>query len=210
MAGMSGTAEIYDAHLEPGKLETLTPWVVDQDWFEGDPEALEQVTSYRLVDPAGAVGIEGFLLRAGGRTVHVPVTYRAEPLEGVTAIGEMEHSVLGHRHVYDGAVDPVYLSEVERVIRERDTAADHKAMESGETTPDPVDLRGGGAQDGPSRGVDVRRVLTTNDLAGTDVSGEAPAAGTPLEARPGTLVARWRDGDAAHTAVLVRLGTAVD
>ena len=209
---MSGTAEIHDAHLEPGKLATLTPWVVDQEWFEGDPEALEQVTSYRLVDPAGEVGIEGFLLRAGGRTVHVPVTYRAEPLDdtaGATTIGEMEHSVLGRRYVYDGATDPVYLAEVERVIRERDTAADHKAMESGAITPDPVDLRGGGAQDGPAGGIDVRRVLTTNDLAGTDLSGEAPGSDTPVEARPGTLVARWEDDGAAHTAVLVRLGTAV-
>ena len=50
---MSGTAEIYDAVLNPGKLDLLRAWVRDQPWFEGDPERLEQVTAYRFVDPAG-------------------------------------------------------------------------------------------------------------------------------------------------------------
>lgn len=98
---MSGTAEIYDAVLDPGKLDLLRGWVRRQDWFDGDPESLEQVTAYRFVDPDGEVGMESFLLSDGSRTYHVPVTYRgAERPDfvtspyGSTMRGEARPSVL--------------------------------------------------------------------------------------------------------------------
>ena len=37
---MSGTAEIYDAVLDPGKLDLLGAWVRHQEWFDGDPDGL--------------------------------------------------------------------------------------------------------------------------------------------------------------------------
>lgn len=193
---MSGTAEIYDAVLNPGKLELLRAWVRHQDWFDGDPEVLEQVTAYRFVDPAGEVGMECFLLTDGSRTFHVPVTYRGSELDGATLVGEMDHSVLGRRWVYDASADPIYLAEVRRVISHRDVAADHLQVEDGSITPSPVNVRGGG--DGITQGDDpelrvIRVVSEEND---------AEADG-PLVGSPGTLTATWEDEDGSHTAVLV-------
>ena len=59
-------------------------------------------------------------------------------------MGTVEHSVLGRRWVYDAPADPVYVTEVCRVISQRDTAADHLQMEDGTVTPPPVNIRGGG------------------------------------------------------------------
>src|SRR5699024_82195 len=89
---MSGTAEIYDAVLTPGKMDLLRAWVAGQPWFDGDEAALEQVTTYRFVDPDGAVGMESFLLTDGTRTFHVPVTYRAIRSRQLLA-------AIGHGHV---------------------------------------------------------------------------------------------------------------
>ncbi len=194
---MTGTAEIYDAVLDPGKLDLLRSWVRTQSWFDGNAEQLEQVTAYRLVDPAGEVGMESFLLTDGAQTYHVPVTYRGAELEGAAdaLVGTMEHSVLGRRWVYDAPADPVYKAEVRRVISHRDTAADHLQVEDGTITPSPVNIRGGG--DGPAVGVDapqVIRVLSEEN----DAEAECPLIGSP-----GTLSGTWQDADGSHTAVFV-------
>lgn len=202
---MSGTAEIYDAVLTPGKMDLLRAWVAGQPWFDGDEAALEQVTTYRFVDPDGAVGMESFLLTDGTRTFHVPVTYRGEELPGAdgAAVGTTDHSVLGRRWVYDAEADPVYRAEVRRVILHRDAAADHLSMEDGSITPSPVNIRGGGAgtttdaADGvlPTPRV-VRVVSEENDIE----------AGLPVMGSPGTLSGTWQDADGNHTAVLVVIG----
>lgn len=194
---MSGTAEIYDAALDPGKLDLLRSWVANQSWFDGDPERLEQVTAYRFVDPDGEVGIESFLLTDGSRTFHVPVTYRGAELEDAAdaLVGMMEHSILGRRWVYDAPADPVYKAEVRRVISHRDSAADHLQVEDGTVTPSPVNIRGGG--DGPAKGVNGPQVLRV-------ISEENDAeADFPLIGSPGTLSGTWHDADGSHTAVLV-------
>ncbi len=100
------------ATLVPGKLELLQAWVPTQPWAAGlDTSALEQVGAYRFDDPAGEVGTETFLLRTGDGTVlQVPVTYRAQPLDGAELVGTTEHSVLGTRWVHDGPTDPVYAA----------------------------------------------------------------------------------------------------
>ncbi len=124
---MSGTAEVNpDAILTPSKLDLLAGWLPRQSWFEGDAADLERIASFRFVDSYGEVGIETFLVRSGGVVYQVPLTYRGEPLDGGEEylVGEMEHSVLGHRWVYDGTGDPVYVDELLRVIREADTQAD--------------------------------------------------------------------------------------
>lgn len=81
------------------------------------PELLEAVLggpveilgSYRFDDPAGAVGVEAFVVRRGGQLQHVVFTYRGAPLEVGEArlVSTMEHSELGPRWVYDGSTDPV-------------------------------------------------------------------------------------------------------
>ena len=195
---MSGTAEIYDAVLDPGKLDLLRGWVRRQDWFDGDPERLEQVTAYRFVDPDGEVGMESFLLSDGSQTYHVPVTYRGAELSDAAdaLVGTTEHSVLGRRWVYDAPADPVYVTEVCRVISHRDPAADPLRVEEDAVTPSPVNIRGGGDGLGqsPEASPRVIRVVNEENDAETD---------RPLIGSPGTLSGTWEDGDGTHTAVLV-------
>lgn len=103
-----------DASLSPSKLEVLTAWLPSQPWAPRGP--IEIIASYRLDDPAGHVGVECFALSVGSAVVHLPVTYRGAPLEGGVLIGEMEHSQLGHRWVYDGSADPVAVAAIIRTI----------------------------------------------------------------------------------------------
>ncbi|ROS58284.1 hypothetical protein EDF38_3027 [Frigoribacterium sp. PhB160] len=106
-------ALLHEATLVPSKLDLVVPWAASQPWFEGDPASVVKVAAYRLDDPAGEVGLETLLLRAGdGPVLQVPVTYRDAPLAGAEAslVGTMRHSVLGERFVYDAVADPVYLA----------------------------------------------------------------------------------------------------
>lgn len=123
---MSGTAELHAATLTPSKRDLLAAWLITQSWFEGSVAEADIVGSFRFVDPEDEVGVETLLVAAGGQVYHVPVTYRSAPFdEGLgRLIGTMEHSVLGRRWVYDATVDPVYVAELVRVIREGDTEAD--------------------------------------------------------------------------------------
>jgi hypothetical protein len=115
-------AILHRATLVPTKTELIAAWLPRQDWFDGEVDAVEAIAAYRFDDPAGEVGIESHVVAVGGRTVHVPLTYRGAPLDGGEEwlVGVTEHSVLGTRWVYDGVGDPVYLAEVLRVIRDAD------------------------------------------------------------------------------------------
>ena len=122
---MSRTAHVHpDAELRPSKIELLAKWLPGQGWFDGNPTQLERVAGFRLVDPDGEVGLDCMLIASAGTVFHVPLTWRAEPLEGGELVGTLEHSVLGTRYCYDGPSDPVYVAELARVIREADTDAD--------------------------------------------------------------------------------------
>ncbi|QWS33334.1 CG0192-related protein [Curtobacterium aetherium] len=113
-------AVIHEATLRPGKLEALGAWLPDQPWSGvAAGSAVEQVARFRFDDPAGEVGVETYLVRVGdGPVLHVPLTYRGAPLAGAEAflVTEMEHSVLGHRWVYDAVGDPVYADVLRRAI----------------------------------------------------------------------------------------------
>jgi len=84
------------------------------------------VTSYRFDDPAGEVGIETFVVRAGGSLLQIPLTYRGAPLDfgDEWLVGTMEHSVLGSRWVYDGCGDPVYAEALATAILTGGTQAE--------------------------------------------------------------------------------------
>lgn len=109
-------ALLHQAELTPSKIELLQGWAPSQPWFTGEPGAeLASVGAFRFDDPAGEVGVETLLVRAGdGPVLQVPVTYRGAPLVGGAQwlVGTMQHSVLGPRWVYDGAGDPVYVQTV--------------------------------------------------------------------------------------------------
>lgn len=137
---MSGIAHVHpEATLHPSKLELLAAWLPDQWWFDGDPSDLEVVARFRFVDPAGEVGLDCMLVRSTDAVYHIPITWRAHPLDGGALIGTLEHSDLGTRYGYDAQTDPVYLDELVRVIRENDSDAD--IVEIGQTTPLPKNIK---------------------------------------------------------------------
>jgi hypothetical protein len=111
-------ALLHEATLVPSKLELLAGWLPGRSWFTGDAD-LERIGAFRFDDPAGEVGVETFLIRAGGETVfQVPMTYRSAALPGKDEflLGTSEHSVLGTRWVYDGCADPVWASTLATAI----------------------------------------------------------------------------------------------
>ena len=107
-------ALFHRAVLTPTKEELLRGWAPRQTWGPSPGARMDVIGSYRFDDPEGRVGMEVFLVDAdaesgaGATLLHVPLTYRDEPLAdaGDALIGEMEHSVLGTRWVYDGLRDP--------------------------------------------------------------------------------------------------------
>jgi hypothetical protein len=112
-------AVLYQAQLDPTKLELLTAWLPSRAWFSG-PADVERVGAFRFDDPAGEVGIETMLVRAGdGPLWQVPLTYRGAPFAGRDEwlVGTTEHSVLGRRWVYDGCGDPAYVEALATTIR---------------------------------------------------------------------------------------------
>ncbi|MGC4900103.1 CG0192-related protein [Micromonospora echinospora] len=105
-------ALLHRAELRPSKLELLAGWLPGRQWFAGEAGApVSRVAAYRFDDPAGEVGVETLLVRAGdGPVLQVPLTYRGAPLAGADEhlVGVIEHSVLGRRWAYDACGDPVY------------------------------------------------------------------------------------------------------
>ncbi|MCW3817478.1 hypothetical protein ONA91_23785 [Micromonospora sp. DR5-3] len=105
-------ALLHRAELRPTKLDLLAAWLPTRSWFAGTagPD-VTRVGTFRFDDPAGEVGIETLLVRAGnGPVLQVPLTYRGAPLADADQwlVGTTEHSVLGPRWVYDACADPVY------------------------------------------------------------------------------------------------------
>ncbi len=121
-------ALLHQAELVPGKLDLLAAWLPTRAWFPYPADAeLTRATAFRYDDPAGEVGIETIVVRAGaGPLVQVPLTYRAAPLVGADEwlVGTTEHSVLGRRWVYDGCADPVYVATLADVLFGRATQAE--------------------------------------------------------------------------------------
>lgn len=108
-------AVVHRAELRPSKLELLAAWLPGCAWFE-DAGPIERVSAFRFDDPDGEVGLETFIIGSGTALFHVPLTYRSAPLDGGVLVGELQHSVLGPRWVYDGPSDPVYVQVIRDAI----------------------------------------------------------------------------------------------
>lgn len=149
---VAGMALLHKATIVPSKLELLNRWLPTRPW-SGGAENVVRVATARFDDPAGAVGIETLILRAGdGRLLHVPLTYRDAPLAGAERwlVGTTEHSVLGARWVYDAVGDPVYLERLLDAIRSGGREAVEEFIVDGERqtrVPD-LALRGSGTVPG--------------------------------------------------------------
>jgi len=122
---MTGVAKVHDTTLTPTKIELLQDWLPRQSWFEGSTQKLNQVASYRFVDPEGKVGLEGLILQNEVTAWHIPLSYRSGPLEGIEPVGTLLHGVLGQRWVYFGPDDEVYRQVITDAIRHGHTEADY-------------------------------------------------------------------------------------
>ncbi|KRE38590.1 aminoglycoside phosphotransferase [Janibacter sp. Soil728] len=172
-------ATIHRAELQPSKLELLTEWMGEQRWFVGTARPrLRKLDAWRLDDPQGEVGIETLVVLDEASTTpvvyQVPLTYRGAPLEGAEAalVGEMEHSVLGPRWVYDAPHDRVYVTQLLELLCGR------VAAQAGSTsdTPDP-DIVGAPHPAWPSDPVLASSRVLRGEQSNTSII-VTPAAGT--------------------------------
>lgn len=104
-------ARFHRADLTPSKADLIAGWAPTQAWGPPAETPIEVVGAFRFDDPDGRVGIETHLVDADGTLHQVPLTYRDEPLAGAdeSFVGQIEHSALGTRWVYDGVADATYL-----------------------------------------------------------------------------------------------------
>lgn len=183
-------ALLYRADLVPSKLELINAWLPTREWFRG-PAGTEitRVTAARLDDPAGEVGVEIILVRAGdGPIHHTPLTYRGAPLPGADAwlLGTTKHSVLGKRWVYDASGDPVYA----HVVADAIATAAHEAEEiiqdengKRERRQPMMTLRGSGIAEGaagrPTKVETVRVLDPSFTVDGPMLTGAWPQDGRP-------------------------------
>src|SRR5690349_3259720 len=90
-------AEIHTgASLRPTKIELVQAWMGEQRWYaaKGQRPRLRLLTSWRLDDPEGEVGVETLVVadEAGPEPVvyQVPLTYRGEPLRSEEHTSELQ------------------------------------------------------------------------------------------------------------------------
>ena len=144
-------ALFHRATITPTKAELIAEWSPTQPWGPPADIPVEVIGSYRFDDPDGRVGMETHLARAGGSLLQVPLTYRDEPLEGAddALIGEMQHSVLGTRWVYDGLRDPRHVVMLAAVAMTGQGEALGMAVYDGRwyIAPSNVRIHGGGWTD---------------------------------------------------------------
>ena len=139
---LRGMSIIHRTTLVPSKMELLAAWLPAQPWYlhRGRKPELTKTGGFRLDDPQGEVGIEFMVVADGTRdraiTYHIPMTYRSRALDGASdgLIGTTEHGVLGHRWVYDGTCDPVFVAQLVALIQGE---AEPQAQ-SVNDTPDPT------------------------------------------------------------------------
>ncbi|MCC2661183.1 MAG: glycogen branching protein, partial [Arthrobacter sp.] len=122
--------------LTPTLKELLRQWLPRQRWFpvKAGAFSLDPVGGFLLNDSFDEVGLEVFLASVvsetpdGGRrtdVVQVPLSYRRDPLPGAerALVGEIDHPELGHRWIYDGVHDPVFIAAWLDLMRTEGAAA---------------------------------------------------------------------------------------
>jgi maltokinase-like protein len=138
----------HRATITPTKEALISEWAPSQRWGPPVAEPIEVIGSYRFDDPEGRVGMETFIVTAGGVRFQVPLTYRDQPLDGAgdALITEMEHSVLGTRWVYDGLGDPRFVVMLAAVAMTGQGEAIGMAVYEGRwhIAPTNVRIQGGG------------------------------------------------------------------
>ncbi|MGA4692459.1 maltokinase N-terminal cap-like domain-containing protein [Rhodococcus sp. AB351] len=195
-------ALLYDAELSPTKVELLRDWLPRTSFYRGGESSVDRLGAFRFNDPAGEVGIETHLVRdADGVVYQVPWTYRSAPLREGRSVGETEHSVLGHRFVYDATTDPVYIRQLLVTICAGGSEAEQYVHVEGDEprkVAGTVRVQGSGAE-----GIEVPAITrldvtddgegrTCIDTAGITIAVHHLPAGVALSGR--TLMGAWKGG----------------
>jgi hypothetical protein len=204
-------ALFHRATITPTKAELIERWAPTQAWGQPDPAPFEVVGAFRFDDPEGRVGMETHLVTSGGTLLQVPLTYRDEPLDGAEAglIGQMQHSALGTRWVYDGLRDPRFVVMLAAVAMTGQGEALGMVEHEGRwlIAPSNVRIQGGGwtLERVPVDGFDLERDDATASVLRNDrfeltvsrrpVAGPRPAIG---------LTAIWEGQDAPVVLAEVR------
>ncbi|MFN8171757.1 MAG: hypothetical protein U0R65_07810 [Candidatus Nanopelagicales bacterium] len=96
------------------RLDLIGWWLATQDWFTEDGP-VEREAAFRLDDPAGEVGIETFIVRSGA-FVPRPGDLSVRAARRWAPRRQARSMVLGHRWVYSGPSDPVYVATTSAAI----------------------------------------------------------------------------------------------
>ena len=196
-----------NATLTPSKRELMDGWLPSRAWFDGNA-GRKPVGSFRFDDPAGEVGMEGFLLGAEGEsTLFLPLTYRGSELEGAEAylVGKTDHSELGPRWVYDGCGDPVFARSLAHAILTGATGVEHEfdLGDGPESRPTNAQVRGSGSADTDVPEIDT---VSAHDLGPQTIVNAGPlelvvarVVGTDIEAAQ-TLAVTWKGGSGVPIA----------
>ncbi|NUO57689.1 MAG: hypothetical protein HOV71_31885 [Hamadaea sp.] len=204
-------AVVYKADLQPSKLDLVNAWLPGRPWFAGPAGVpVDRIAACRFDDPAGEVGVEAILVRAGdGPIYHTPLTYRGAPLAGAEAylLGTSEHSVLGTRWIYDALGDPVYAAVLTAAIvsggGEAEEYIEHEDGRQERREPS-MTVRGSGIPGTVAARITVVRDVVDGDPARVITDGAelhvVRVVGTPAEGA--TLTATW---PGATPAVLASL-----
>lgn len=183
MSEKQKVAEVYaDAQLEPGK-EFFQRRFLEREglWKPGDSLAAQ--ASWRLIDPEGQVGMEVAVVSVNNRLMQVPLTYRPSPLpDAAGLLGEMEHSVLGTRYIYDARRDPAFRAALREIVRRGGQPAAKRNLRTGELVLPQVEFR----------------VIPGDETEVVIQIGEAN------DAVPGTIVGTWGEGEPRRSAVVAR------
>jgi len=141
-------ALFHRSTITPTKAELIAGWALTRPWGPPTGAPITVIGSYRFDDPDGRVGMETHLVSAGDTLLHVPLSDRDEPLDGAedALIGEMQHSVLGTRWVYDGLGDPLLVVMLAAVAMTGQGEALGMAVYDGRwyVAPSNVRIQGGG------------------------------------------------------------------
>jgi hypothetical protein len=200
---------LHQATLDPPLREILHTWLPGRPWA-GGATRFRPLGSFRLDDPAGQVGIETFLLRAGDRLLQVPLTYRGRPLPGADAhlVATAEHSVLGPRWLYDGCGDPVWAAALAGTVLTGGRQADLRLLADGglRAVRPSVTVTGSGR---PGTAVAAVGTAVPHDDAGLTTVDAGPyqlvlarLVGTEPDA-PARLSAQWEGGAGVLAGVRV-------
>lgn len=198
---------IYDATIEPSKLDMLAAWLPSQEWFIPVPDAeLERVASFRFDDPAGQVGMETLLIRHGAWMYQVPLVYRNAPVPELAAflLTSTEHSVLGTRWVYDATGDPLYVAAIAGAVLAAEPQANQVEHRGEERIPLPatITLTSTGTPGTPVPAVESVTARTVGGVTTVRSGGLSIAVVRSLADDDGThlgaaLTGAWAGGPAA-------------